>query len=296
MEQTSNKNLLISALLAVLILAGLFLLENARSENKFRARELHNQKVSSALTDAKFTAEAISVYDITDHKKIFGRNDDVPLSMASLAKVPTVLLSLSLDSPDKIVQISRDAIRQAGDFGIFAYEKWKLSDIAKFTLVMSANDGAHALAEASPELLSHMNAFVTKMGLKRTFFNNVTGLDIHEDCRVCIDQPGAVTTAEEMNMLTAFALKTYPEIFMVTTLPEITLKSESGFWHTFTNTDILIGQIPNLLFSKTGYTELSGGNLSIILKDKDDHLIAVTVLSSTYNGRFKDMEKIVNML
>lgn len=294
MEKQRNK--LFGALIVVAIMAIGFLSTNAKLNNVIRVRDEHNAKVAEALNEEKFSAEAISVYDITDHKLIFGKNENEPFSMASLAKILTVLIGLSMESPDRVVQVSKESIRQAGDFGIFANEKWKLSDIAKFTLIMSANDGAYAISETNPQILNRMNIFAQKMGLKRTYFNNVTGLDVYEDCRVCMDQPGAVTTAQEMNLISAFALESNPEIFGVTALPTITLQSESGFLHTFTNTDILIGKIPNLLFSKTGYTKLSGGNLSIILKDKDSHLIAVTVLSSTYNGRFEDMEKIVNVL
>ena len=79
-------------------------------------------------------------------------------------------------------------------------------------------------------------------------------------------------------------------------MPEINLKSESGFEHNFKNTNILIGKIPNLLFSKTGFTEIAGGNLVVIFKDKGGREIAVTLLGSTFDGRFADMEKIVNIL
>jgi D-alanyl-D-alanine carboxypeptidase len=53
--------------------------------------------------------------------------------------------------------------------------------------------------------------------------------------------------------------------------------------------------MPNILFSKTGYTVLAGGNLTIIFKDKMKHDIAITVLGSTISGRFSDMEKLVNI-
>jgi D-alanyl-D-alanine carboxypeptidase len=93
-----------------------------------------------------------------------------------------------------------------------------------------------------------------------------------------------------------YILKAYPEISRVTTMLEINLKSESGFMHNFKNTDILVEKIPNLLFSKTGFTDVAGGSLAIIFKNKNGHDIAVTILGSTFDGRFIDMENIVNVL
>ncbi len=287
MEKQRNK--LFGALIVVAIMAIGFLSTNAKLNNIIRVRDEHNAKVAEALSQITFVAKAISIYDVTDHKKIFGMNDDVPMSIASLAKIMTVLVGLTAHDFDEVVYISPNAVRQAGDFGIFAFEKWKISDIAKFTLVVSANDGAYAIEESSPELLAKINTFAKKSGLANTYFRNVTGLDIEGSV-------GALASAEEVNTMAVFALQTYPEIFGVTTLPEINLKSESNFWHNFKNTDVLVGQIPNLLFSKTGYTELSGGNLAIIFQDQSGHILAVTVLGSTYKGRFSDMEKIVNIL
>ena len=103
-------------------------------------------------------------------------------------------------------------------------------------------------------------------------------------------------SSEDANMLAIYALKTYPEIFKATTLPKISLKSLSNFTHEIKNTNTITNKIPNLLFSKTGFTELAGGNLTIIFKDKLDHEIAVTVLGSSILGRFSDVEKLVNLI
>ena len=74
------------------------------------------------------------------------------------------------------------------------------------------------------------------------------------------------------------------------------LKSESGFYHTIKNTDYILDNIPDILFSKTGFTPLAGGNLVIIYKNEYGHEMAITVLGSTMDGRFTDVEKIVSTL
>lgn len=294
MEKQRNK--LFFALAVVAIFATMFFISNHKVNKIVQLRDAHNKKVAEVLSQTKLQAQAVSVYDITDNKKIFGQNDDVPMSIASLAKIMTVVVGLVGRDLDEVVYVSPQAVRQAGDFGIFAYEKWKIGDLSKLTLMVSANDGAYALSENTEDILNRINNFTKKMGLVHTVFFNVTGLDILETCRFCSTQPGAIATAEEVNAMSAMALRAFPEVFGVTTLPAIELKSESGYVHNFKNTDILVEKIPNLLFSKTGYTEFSGGNLAIIFKDRDGHLLAVTVLGSTFQGRFSDMEKIVEVL
>jgi D-alanyl-D-alanine carboxypeptidase len=85
------------------------------------------------------------------------------------------------------------------------------------------------------------------------------------------------------------------KFFSFTTTPILKTKSKL-FTYEVVNTNLSINNIPNILFSKTGYTELAGGNLTIIFRNQNEHLVAVTVLSSTQNDRFSDVEKIVNIM
>jgi D-alanyl-D-alanine carboxypeptidase len=201
-------------------------------------------------------------------------------------------VALNNHFPNDVVAIPAEAIKQAGDYGLFVGEKWKVADLAKLTLISSANDGAYTLA--TPELLEKINAKSRKLGAFDTNFFNFTGLDIEKDKKTL--EAGAVASAYGVNLVAAYALLEYPEVFSVTTLPEINLTSESDFTHNFKNTNTVISKIPNLLFSKTGYTELAGGNLTVIFTDQRGKRLAVTVLGSTFDGRFTDMEQIVNIL
>ncbi len=274
----------------------LFLNENNKLNEKERIKEERYKKIQTTLDSTPVIAKAISIYDINENRKIYSKNDDVPLPIASLAKILTVVEGLRGHDMNDIVYISNDAVKQAGDFGIFANEKWKISDIAKFTLVVSANDGAYALSQQKDNFLEIVNNKAVRIGAGNTKYENPTGLDVYRENKNEPVGVGVTASAEDVNTMAIYAMKAYPEIFSATTMPEINLKSESGFGHDFKNTNILIGKIPNLIFSKTGYTELAGGNLSIIFKDKTDHQIAITLLGSTYNGRFDDMEKIVGVL
>jgi D-alanyl-D-alanine carboxypeptidase (penicillin-binding protein 5/6) len=289
----THNNILFFMLASVAITATLFFNANTNLNNLEKIKEERDKKIQAILENTPIIAKAISIYDITENRKIYSKNDDVPLPIASLAKIMTVVEGLRGHQMDDIIYVSPNAVKQAGDFGIFAYEKWKIGDLAKLTLVVSANDGAFALSEQGDTFLSNINSKVHRLGATNTIFANPTGLDIYEKNKKEPSGFGVVASTEDVNAMAMYGLRAYPEIFKATTLPEINLVSESGFPHTFKNTNILIGKIPNLLFSKTGFTDKAGGSLVIIFKDKNEHEIAVTVLGSTYEGRFSDMEKLV---
>ncbi len=69
--------------------------------------------------------------------------------------------------------------------------------------------------------------------------------------------------------------------------------SEDGFLHPAENTNEYVNTIPGLQGSKTGYTELAGGNLAIVFDAGLDHPIAIVVLGSTLEGRFEDVDALV---
>ena len=278
-------------LLVVAFTATFFFIGDSKLNELAKLKNESNERVRVALESSSILAKAVSVYDLTDNAKIYGRNDDIALPIASLAKIISVVVGLEGHDLNEIVYVSGEAVKQAGDFGIFANEKWKIGDIAKFTLIVSANDGAYALSERKSNFLTLISNKSKKLGAPSTLFLNATGLDLDANTK-----SGAWANAMDVNLMASYALRAYPEIFSVTTLPEINLISESGFEHNFKNTNILIGKIPNLLFSKTGYTEVAGGNLTIIFKNQNDHEIAITLLGSTFDGRFADMEKIVEIL
>lgn len=260
------------------------------------------EKIQKTFDDLPIMAKAISIYDITDGEEIYGKNQNESLPFASLAKTMTILVALENYSVDDTILISRNAIKQAGNSGLFVNEKWNISDLAKITLVASLNDSAYAFTENIENSLEKMNNKAKSIGMSNTKFLNSTGLDlpaqagIDEGIAGLPVQAGAYSSALDANRMAIYAFKIYSEIFSATVLPEMNIKSESGFEHKIINTNIILDKIPNILFSKTGYTELAGGNLSIIFKNKNDHEIAITILGSTFDGRFSDMENLVNTL
>ena len=285
-----KNNFLFFILIIFALEAILFSIGNEKLDTAFLNKENEFVKIQKALADIPVQAKAFSVYDETLNRKIYGKNDNAIMPIASLAKIMTIVTILNNRNTDDTILVSAKAIKEEGDYGLFVNEKFKIRDLAKFTLIGSANDGAYALSESKNNLLEKINNKVRKIGMQNTLFLNFTGLDINENFS------GAYASAQDVNVMTMYALKTYPEIFKASVLPEINVKSESGFDHNIKNTNNIIDKIPNLLFSKTGFTPLAGGNLTIIYKNKYEHNIAITVLGSTSEGRFSDIEKIIDTL
>lgn len=292
MKQTTllNKYFLFFLLLVVALEAIFFYLGNLKIDIAQKKEEASLERLEKNLASLSLEAKAVSIFDGTEYKKIYGKNDEESLPIASIAKVMTVLISLNNHKAEDIINISLPAFRQEGDYIFYIEEKFNIIDLAKITLIVSSNDGAYALVEDIPDFKEQANLKARKLGALKANFINATGLD--ENALIA----GAYASAEDVNLINLYALKAFKEIFKSTTMPEINLKSASMFDHSFKNTNIILDKIPNILFSKTGYTPLAGGNLAIVFKDKRGHEIAITVLGSTYAGRFSDMEKIVNEL
>jgi len=247
-------------------------------------------EIEDAFQNVLIEAQAFSIYDQTLGEKIYGKNDSLKLPIASLTKIMTVAVALNDHSSEDMVVVSPEAIKQDGDYGFFVNEKFKIEDLAEFTLIGSANDGAYALAESTENILEEMNSKARKIGMENTLFLNTTGLDSNDEFA------GAYASAEDVNIMVLYAFLAHREVFSASAMPEINIKSESGFYHNIANTNPMTENISNLLFSKTGYTPLSGGNLTVIYKNKYEHNIIVTVLGSTMEGRFSDIEKIIDTL
>ncbi len=296
MNLGENKYRVLTFIFCVIAIeAIMFSIGNYKLSEQVRLEEDRIAVVNEKINELPILAKSVSIYNISQSKKIYGKNDTVVMPIASLAKIMTVAVGLSDYQKGGIVSLTPEAIQQAGDFGLFAHEKWKVEDLAKITLISSANDGAYMFG-LGEQFLEEVNRKVKRLGAADTTFLNVTGLDIEGDDPGVPARAGVFSTAEDVNTMAIYLRIAYPEIADATVMPEITIISQSGFEHNFKNTNIILEKIPNLLFSKTGFTDIAGGSLVVIFKDKIGDEIAVTLLSSTFEGRFTDMESIIRVL
>jgi len=247
-------------------------------------------------------AKAAYVYDVHFNKVLFSLNPNEQLPLASLAKLMTAVVALDYAPEYTTITIGGDAIAQEGDTGLRSEEKWNLKDLLKLTLMASSNDGAHAIATAlqainpsiSDEITTTTEPFINQMnekartlGLTQTYFLNETGLDVD------ITKSGAYGTVSDISNLFAYVLQKYPDLIAVTKESKFQIASLDGKIHTVKNTDSLVDKIPGILGSKTGFTDLAGGNLVVAYDASIGRPIVIALLGSSREGRFEDMEKLV---
>ena len=246
------------------------------------------------------TARAAVVWDIQKDIPLYALNEEVQLPLASLSKIMTAVLAEEELSPDALVEISDEAIRREGDSGFHTGERFKLQDLIDLTLISSSNDGAYALAGAvlsrnqeenntieTVPFSAKMNQKAQEIGLGQTFFINETGLDTASHVS------GGYGSARDVATLLRYIVKNHPHLLEATQLSSYDTSSIEGKNHSASNTNKAITLLPAVLGSKTGFTDLAGGNLAIVFEAGPLYPIAVVVLGSTAEDRFTDVEKLV---
>jgi D-alanyl-D-alanine carboxypeptidase (penicillin-binding protein 5/6) len=202
---------------------------------------------------------------------------------------------------DTTVTINESDIALDADNGLsdsfLPGEKWNLKDLLDFSLIMSSNGGIHAIASVfnnyeapnNTDIIEMMNDKAASLGLKDTFFINETGLDVDKD------MSGAYSSAYDVSMLLKNIIKNNPSLIESTSENTEDFVSESNIKHVASNTDAVMNEIPGLIASKTGYTDLAGGNLAVVFDAGIMHPVAVVVLGSTVDGRFSDVVKLTQL-
>ena len=245
------------------------------------------QKLDPFIT-VSIQAKAAYVWDVRNQKVLFAKNADDILPLASITKIMTADVASELLAPTSTISINQDALLQDGDNGLLLNERWTFRNLLDFTLAVSSNDGAFAIASAaSPDFVGKMNEKAQALGLTSMHFYNPTGLD------ESLSQSGAYSSATDLAKLFVYTLQNHPEIFNATRYARFTTSSIDGFNHTAINTDEEINNIPGIIGSKTGYTDLAGGNLAVVYDASINYPIVVVVLGSTYDGRFSDVTTLI---
>lgn len=272
-----------------------------------RIQRGNNSKPSQVVQTTPFdnirlSAQAAYVYDSRTGKVLYAKNATKRLPLASLTKVMTALVALDTAPGNSTIRITSNSLSPEGDSGLLVGETWHLKDLLDFSLTSSSNDGMHAVAlalgalhqanptenEAQDDFVLSMNKKATAIGMKNTYYMNETGLD--ESTK----KGGAYGTAEDMARLFDYILRNQPDLLEATASSKIRVLSLDNNSHSARNTDEIVDDIPGIKASKTGFTDIAGGNLVIAFDPELGRPIIISVLGSTQSGRFDDMMKLVD--
>lgn len=268
-----------------------------------RAKELEEKR--HIFEELALEAKAVLVREFSSGAILFEKNADMPLPLASVAKLMTAITLQDVyayaESPFPFsLHIPENAVRQEGDSGLLVNEKFYFDDLIDVMLVNSSNDAAYALAVFAGTLflggetdeqgafnsfIAAMNRKKDELGLFSMYFLNATGLDINKE------RAGAYGTAKDISSLTALFLNSYPFLFEKTQYDSFNAASNVKV-HTFKNSNVHAVRFPGLVLSKTGFSDLAGGNLVIAVDIGLGRTVIITVLGSSFDGRFSDVEKL----
>lgn len=160
---------------------------------------------------------------------------------------------------------------------VYDKDKTLLNDIRNM-LKRSSNEEADRLAfilsDNQLDQVNYLNNFTEKYGL---IFRNATGLDTDDFL------PGGEGKPLDLVHFIRDYYYKYPEIF------DETIKDKN-------NTNIIANKLNFLTAGKTGFTDISGGNLFVIIQKGLGREIFILVLNSTEKNRFVDVQNIADFL
>ncbi len=247
--------------------------------------------------DVALTAHAAYVWDAREERALYNKNAGDRLPLASLTKLMTALVAYDTLGKTDTVTVTPDALMQEGESYLMPGTTFTVQDLTDFVLLTSSNDGAYALAaaaglqisagEAIDAFVTAMNAKAESLGLSQSSFSNPTGLDVSSSTS------GGYGSARDVAFLMEYLIEERPDLLATTRERASTFNDQLGTAFAAFNTNEIVGDVPGILGSKTGFTDLAGGNLVVAFDAGLNRPIIISVLGSTREGRFTDVMTLV---
>jgi len=249
-------------------------------------------------------AHAAIVFDAGSGTILWEKNATQKRSIASITKLITAMVVIDrVRDLDEVVTIPESVMYIEGttvgcptsvicDSEPFSVgEKVYLRDLLRSMLIFSANDAATVLAihiAGSEERFADlMNARMKEIGAGNTNFCRPSGLELDENEELCY------SSAYDIARAVAHLLRhdKYDVLWDMMRTKETTFKSVDGaVEHELENTNRLVGELPNLVGAKTGFTPRAGYCLALTTSDISGEHNIVSIVLDDYH-RFSDVQE-----
>lgn len=240
---------------------------------------------------------------------LYEKDADMPLPMASVTKIMTMILALEQlrDGKlnwDDIVTASAYAKSMGGSqIWLETGEQMTVRDLMYAIAVGSANDASVAIAEyiggTEPAFVEMMNKKAAELGMTNTVFSNPSGLPSD-----VIGKPGAPhhSSARDIAIMSRYAVSLPHFIELVSTYEYTMRPDTTGQPHLYNYNNMLdrvMGSgrrygYPGLDGIKTGMTSEAGYCISASAKRDGLRLIAVVLGCPTAEARKNDVTKLLD--
>lgn len=254
--------------------------------------------------DIKVWAGSSVAIDVDSGTILHYDNGRKRTQIASLTKIMTAILVLEniQDLNNEEVIITGEALNVPGTVvgcptsvfcpsnRMYRGEKIYAMDLLKVMLLNSANDAATALgihiAGSADKFTDMMNAKAKDLGLKDTNFCTPSGLEIDGREDQCY------SSAYDIARIGAYSLR-HSLIWDIMRIEEGRFYSADGtYMHEMKNTDLLLGDMPDCLGGKTGFTPMAGKSLLLGTADPQrKHKVIAVILND--EDRWTDMRRLV---
>ena len=217
---------------------------------------------------------AASYFVKVDGREVWVHNPSARLPPGSLAKMMTALLVLERADLRTVVTVSREASRETGTrLGLAPGDRMTVLELLAATLIPSANDACHALADhvagSETKFVALMNDRAREMGLSGTRFTNACGHDA----------PGMRSTARDLARLAETAMGN-PVFAKMAGLEESWISTaDAGKIFPLRNSNLLIGRYRGAIGVKTGFTG-SAGRCLVALAEREGKRVLLVLLDA----------------
>ncbi len=252
-----------------------------RIENKtniFKLNEPLSLVSSSFASSYDFdNSNAYVAIDYNTGNVLLEKNMSKKFSIASLTKLMTAVVSLDLAKPNDNILISKKASQEEPTtIGVVAGQKMTVKELLNAALLTSANDAAEALRDGinqkygSNIFVDAMNKKAKFLKLNNTNFSNPQGFD----------NPNNYSSAEDLAILTHYALENYPLIRDIVKkdyqfIPATNNHKQFDLY----NWNGLLDVYPGVEGVKIGNTD-NAGYTSIVLSERNNKKVLVVLLGA----------------
>ena len=273
-------------------------------ESRHNAAQFVPQRKLNAPNLSIPNAHAAIIMDIDSGKILYAKNADEERQIASLTKLMTALITVEqVKNLNDLVTIGEEEVYAPGTRvgcprsgfcngnRLQVGEQLTVYNLLKAALMNSANDSAIALGKhlggTQNGFAKIMNTRAKEMGLEHTNFCTPSGLE--PDGR----ETECYSSAADVARIVSEALK-HDILWQIMRMPDATINSADGKQsHNIFNTDMLLGQVPGLIGTKTGFTPLAGYSLLAAVYDPSQkHRVAVVVLDDSQ--RWQDIQTMLS--
>ena len=218
---------------------------------------------------SEYYARSYVVLDYNTGQILEGKDYNLIRSVASISKIMTAIVAIENISLDSYVEVKDDILKAYGSsIYLKVGETVVMEDLLYGLMLRSGNDAAVTIANgvsgSVDKFVELMNNKANEIGMKNSYFNNPSGLDI--------DDEGNKSTSYDMALLMKYALNN--DTFRKITSTREYKSKNHGTW---LNKNKLLRLYEYTSGGKTGFTTKARRTLVTSAKKGDTEIIVVTL-------------------